>query len=82
MVANVEIQSAGRYCCDWRCQRSTANPAVPMMANVTTHKMTKLNKLRVLASEWSAQPSPDTNTVRSRKTMAFRVFMASTMPNT
>ena len=26
-----------------------------MIANVTTHKMTKLDKLRVLASEWSAE---------------------------
>ena len=31
-----------------------------MMANVTTHKMTKLDKLRVLASEWSAQIRLDT----------------------
>jgi hypothetical protein len=53
-----------------------------MMANVTTHKMTKLDKLRVLASEWSAQIRPDTNAVSSKKSTAFRVFMASTMPST
>ena len=50
-----------------------------MMANVTTHKMTKLDGLRVLASEWSAQIRPDTNEVRSKKRTAFRVFMAPTM---
>jgi hypothetical protein len=37
-----------------------------MMANVTTHKMTKLDKLRVLASEWSDQPRPDMNAVSSK----------------
>jgi hypothetical protein len=47
-----------------------------MTANVTTHKMTKLDKLRVLASEWSDQPRPDMNAVSSKKRMAFRVFMA------
>ena len=46
-----------------------------MMANVTTHKMTKLNRLRVLASEWSAQQRHVTNAVVARKT-AFGVFMA------
>jgi hypothetical protein len=47
-----------------------------MMANVTTHKMTKLDRLRVLASEWSAQIRPDTNAVSSKKRTAFGVFMA------
>ena len=47
-----------------------------MMANVTTHKMRKLDRLRVLASEWSAQLRPDTNAVSSKKRTAFRVFMA------
>jgi hypothetical protein len=36
------------------------------MANVTTHKMTKLNRLRVLASEWSAQQRHDTNAVQEK----------------
>ena len=53
-----------------------------MMANVTAHKMTKLDGLRVLASEWSAQIRPDTNAISSKKRMAFRVFMAPTMPST
>jgi hypothetical protein len=46
-----------------------------MMANVTTHKMTKLDKLCVLASEWSAQIRPDTNAISIRKKMAFGLFM-------
>jgi hypothetical protein len=50
--------------------------AVAMMANVTTHKMTKLDKLCVLASEWSAQIRPDTSAIGSRKKMTFGVFMA------
>jgi hypothetical protein len=47
-----------------------------MRANVTTHKMTKLNRLRVLASKWSDQPRHDTNAVNSKKRTAFGVFMA------
>jgi hypothetical protein len=48
-----------------------------MMANVTTQKMTKLDKLCVLTSEWSDQLRPDTNAVSSEKRLAFR-----TMPST
>jgi hypothetical protein len=47
-----------------------------MMANVTTHKMTKLDRLRVLASEWSAQQRHVTNAISSKKSAAFGVFMA------
>jgi hypothetical protein len=47
-----------------------------MMANVSTHKMTKLNRLRVLASDWSAQQRHDTNAVSSKKRTAFGMFMA------
>jgi hypothetical protein len=50
--------------------------ALQMIANVTTHKMTKLDKLRVLASEWSARIRPDMNAVSSKKRITFRVFMA------
>ena len=53
-----------------------------MMANVTTHNMTKLDRLRVLASEWRAQIRPDTNAISSKKRMAFRVFMAPMMQST
>jgi|KBSMisStandDraft_5_1062788.scaffolds.fasta_scaffold4205219_1 hypothetical protein len=47
-----------------------------MTANVITQKKTKLDKLRVLASEWSDQLRPDTNPINSKIRMAFRVFMA------
>jgi hypothetical protein len=67
---------AGRYCSEWSCPWSTAYEAVAMMANVTTHKMTKLDRLGVLASEWSAQQRHDTNAVSSKKRTAFGVFMA------
>jgi hypothetical protein len=42
---------AGCYCREGPSHWSTAYPAVVMMANVNVHKMTKLDKLWVLASE-------------------------------
>jgi hypothetical protein len=72
-AVSADAGNSGCYCCERPCQWSTAYPAVAMMAKVTTHKMTKLDKLCVVASEWSTQLRLATNAVSSKKRMAFRM---------